>query len=146
MAGNSKARASNGCGCPLHVQFAGGRRLRTSSKMNDLPAELSEIRGCIWPRRHCWSASPSFIVSAWWPQTSAILEGSVWRGRIYAAFWPHWKFRMTPRAALTGPVDYCNYCLTGWMLINASRLWSGIATRMRRGDSRIAHDIKNKII
>ena len=46
--GNSEVPATNGCGCPLHIKFAGGGRpqVSTSSEMNDRPAELSEIRGC----------------------------------------------------------------------------------------------------
>jgi len=40
--------ATDGCGCPLHVVFAGGGRpqVSTSCEMNDRPAELSEMRGC----------------------------------------------------------------------------------------------------
>ena len=36
---------ANGCGCPLQVEFAGGGRpqVSTSCKMNDRPAELSDI-------------------------------------------------------------------------------------------------------
>jgi len=36
--------ATNGCGCPLHIEFSGGSRpqVSTSSEMNDRPAELSE--------------------------------------------------------------------------------------------------------
>jgi len=40
--------ATNGCGCPLHIEFAGGGRpqVSTSCEMNDRPADLSDIRGC----------------------------------------------------------------------------------------------------
>ena len=57
--GNSEVPATNGCGCPLHIEFSGGGRpqVSTSSETNDRPAELSEIRGCYKPRRHCWPAS-----------------------------------------------------------------------------------------
>ena len=50
--GNSEVPATNGCGCPLHIEFSGGGRpqVSTSSEMNDRPAELSEIRGCYAPQ------------------------------------------------------------------------------------------------
>ena len=53
--GNSKVPATDGCGCPLHTQFAGGSRpqMPTSSKLNHRLAKLSQIwGGGARPRRH----------------------------------------------------------------------------------------------
>ena len=46
--GNSKVRATDGYGCPLHIQFAGGSRpqMPTSSNLNHRLAKFSQIRGC----------------------------------------------------------------------------------------------------
>jgi len=58
--------------------------------------------GVLGPTDICWPASRSCIVSDGWLEASAVLEGSVWRGRIYVpcdhprrVFWTPWSFWMT---------------------------------------------------
>ena len=94
---NSKVPATNGCGCPLHIEFSGGGWPQVSTSWR-----AQRDTGVLGPADICWPASRSCIVSAGRLEASAVLEGSVWRGRIYVpcdhprrVFWTPWSFWMT---------------------------------------------------
>jgi len=80
----SKIRCTAGTCHSLHIKFA--EKQPAGGAQRDT--------GVLGPADICWPASWSCIVSAWRPEASAVLEGLVWRGRIYGFRWSSapWRF------------------------------------------------------